>query len=294
MSAQSAVPASPASLVARELHAEVAYRRVAESLTGAGVEHVLLKGPHLATVAYPESWRRAYSDLDVLVRPSSTIRAVEALRRDGFGPALHDGESEQEWMATYDRALRAPNGWYVEVHSSLAPHRLYRVNSDELFRRAVPFLFGRTPALGLAPEDLLLHLTIHAAKSHYRAIEPKHVEDVRRVVDALEIDWMTYAQRAAAARCTAASWVMLTASGAWGAVDREAAARMAPSRARQRWIRRWLSPERFPMLNYPGLPRDLMRALLWPAMVDSWRPAAAAAGRLAATRVRRHLAGVGD
>ncbi len=38
-------------------------------------------------------------------------------------------------------------------------------------------------ATGLVAEDLLIHLVIHAAKGHFREIQPKHVRDVELLVE---------------------------------------------------------------------------------------------------------------
>jgi hypothetical protein len=50
-------------------------------------------------------------------------------------------------------------------------------------------------ARGLALEDLLLHLVVHAAKGYFRDIAPKHVQDVALLAALHTVFWATFLTR---------------------------------------------------------------------------------------------------
>lgn len=193
----------------------------------------------------------------------------------------------------YNRGLVSPHGWLVELHRAFSPYDLYPVDYEALFCRAVPFCFGQVAALGLAPEDLLLHLVIHAAKSQFRTIETKHVRDVALLVARQPIAWETFLRRAGEAGCRTAAWVLLSAAvNCDGApVPGEVLDRLRPSLARRWWLGRWLTWERFPLFRWNWLPRWLRWFAVTPALVNGFWHGVACALSFAALRMRNLLAG---
>lgn len=291
MTATAAVDAlgsAPAQAAARQLVAEATYRAVARVLGPLGIDHLLLKGPHLGALIYDEAWQRDYGDLDLLVREGQFQDAVSALLHGGFTLKEPPAGREATIAASYDRGMVSPHGWLVELHRALAPYGLYRVDYEGLFARAVPFRFGGVTARGLAVDDLLLHLVIHAAKSKFRTIEPKHVRDVALLVARQSIEWGTFLTRAGEAGCRTAAWVLLSAAvriqGA--AVPDGVLRRLRPSLVCRWWLGRWLTWERFPLFRWPWLPVWLSRLMVAPAIFDGFWHGTACALRYAWVRIR--------
>jgi len=224
----------------------------------------------------------------VLVRPGQFQDALAALLDNGFSLKASPAGREATITSTYDRGLVSPHGWLVELHRAFSPYDLYPVDYEALFCRAVPFRFGQVTALGLAPEDLLLNLVIHAAKSQFFAIEPKHVRDVALLVARQPIAWETFLRRVGAAGCRTAAWVLLSAAvNCDGApVPGEVLDRLRPSLARRWWLGRWLTWERYPLFRWPWLPLWLSRLMVVPALVDGFWHGMASGLRFAAVRVR--------
>src|SRR4029453_11246074 len=55
----------------------------------------------------------------------------------------------------------------IEIHWGLTPpHLSTTVDLEGIFRRAAPLSIEGESALAMSPEDLLLHLCVHAAGSH--------------------------------------------------------------------------------------------------------------------------------
>lgn len=280
---------SPAVRVtASQLVAEAVYQLVTRVLAVRGIGHLLLKGPHLGAIAYAEPWQRDYGDLDVLVRPGDFHNALAALADGGFSLPAPPAGREATIGAYYNRGLLAPHGWLVELHRAFSGYELFRIDYDALFARAVPFRFGQTEARGLALEDLLLHLVVHAAKSHFRGIAPKHVQDVALLAALHTVSWAIFLTRAEEAGGRTASWVLLSAAvrihGA--AVPEDVLRRLRPARARRWWLGLWLTWERFPLFRWQHLPVWLGRLLVAPAIVDRLRDGVASGLRFAKLRVR--------
>ena len=57
---------------------------ISRALTRAGVAHVTIKGPALAAWLYASAARRAFTDLDVIVRPDQLEPALAALETRGY------------------------------------------------------------------------------------------------------------------------------------------------------------------------------------------------------------------
>jgi len=280
--------ASAVRVMAGHLAAEAAYRIIHRVLGARGIDHLLLKGPHLGVIVYDEVWERDYGDLDVLVRPGQFQDALLALFDNGFSLKAGTAGREATIACSYNRGLVSPLGWLVELHRAFCAYDLYPVDYEALFSRAVPFRFGQVAALGLAPEDLLLHLVIHAAKSQFRTLEPKHVRDVTLLVTRQPIQWETFLMRAREAGCRTAAWVLLSAAVEIhdAQVPDVVLRRLRPSRVVRWWLGRWLTMERFPLFRWPWLPRWLGRLMVAPAIVDGFWHGMASGLRFAALRVR--------
>lgn len=271
-----------------QMVAEATYRSIAEVLARRGIDHLLLKGPHLGAIAYDEAWQRAYCDLDVLVRAGQFLEAAAALTAADFSLRTPPAGRGETIAVRYNWGFVAPSGMAIELHRQLSGYGLFPVDQEGLFDRAVEFPFGQTVARGLALEDLVVHLVIHAAKGHFRDMAAKHVEDVGRLTARQPVAWEVFLARAREARCRTAAWVLLSAArrihGA--AVPEEVLARLRPSLLRRCWLGAWLRRDRFPLFRFSGMPFGLGRALVGPALADRLWDAVTVGLRYLAVRVR--------
>jgi hypothetical protein len=177
--------------------------RILKSFEIAGVSVIPLKGAFLAEAVYGDIALRPMADLDLLVKPADLPRAVEALRQLGY-------ESEQPFDPVAQQSgfqdmppMRRPGGAMVELHWTLVtPLCGARIDAGELqgiWDRSAPATIAGVPSRALAPEDLLLHLCMHASVHHrFADVGLKSFVDMAEVVRhyAGALDWAASAERA--------------------------------------------------------------------------------------------------
>ena len=141
------------------------FRRVIQALGHAGIPVIALKGAMLSDWLYGNINLRQFSDLDLLVPPGKGLDAVSCLKEIGYQsnyPVLSD------FIATTDMVHFQPmvkNGVSVEIHIRLhSKAEDYHVNLPEMWLQAAKLQLHGVDAMGLCPEDLLLHLCIHLDK----------------------------------------------------------------------------------------------------------------------------------
>jgi hypothetical protein len=168
----------------------------------AGIDVVALKGAHLAELVYEEVALRPMADVDLLVRARDLRRATELLRSLGYA----SGEGERQHQDPIDENLhlepmRKPGGLLIELHYAIAiPERMKDPDVEGLWIRAKPARIGGAEALVLSPEDLLLHLCVHASLHHGFEVSLLHLCDIPAVVDHFQarLDWTAFWDRARA------------------------------------------------------------------------------------------------
>ncbi len=141
------------------------FSRVFNVLHENDLPFIALKGAHLAEGVYSDPALRIMTDLDILVREMDVSRAASLLIQIGYAP----------WDKTVDDPadhhippLVKSGTVPVEIHWGL--HRVKvpaRANILGLWERAVPAKLGSGKALVLSVEDLLLHLSLHAAQHNF-------------------------------------------------------------------------------------------------------------------------------
>lgn len=127
------------------------------ALEGAGLRAVALKGAHLAPLVYGDLALRPMADLDLLVEDAAAAEA--ALR-----PLGYTSLPGEEWMAQRygHHTLRDAAGGILELHESIAALSARSLDHCALWARTERVSLAGVPALVLAPEDLLLHICLHA------------------------------------------------------------------------------------------------------------------------------------
>ena len=164
---------------ARALAVDAVTADVVEEFRAAGVRSILLKGPTVAALLYPEE-SRPYVDSDILVPPADVARAQEVLMRLGFeqGPVEIEPQLGLPHARTWSRA---GDGAMVDLHESIAgvgaaPGELW----EALQSVTEPTAVARVECAGLQPHAVALVVALHAAQ-HGGEVE-RPLEDLRRAI----------------------------------------------------------------------------------------------------------------
>jgi hypothetical protein len=146
---------------------------------------LLLKGAHLALAVYDSPAARVMGDVDCLVpldRIGEIAPMMEAL---GYEPRREfRPEADLDAQHHMPRFTNPATKVMVEVHWAITPsHRRHYVDVRELWERAVRLrLPGGAEVLGLAVEDLLLHLCMHATLQHQLMTGLRPLCDITQVI----------------------------------------------------------------------------------------------------------------
>lgn len=143
---------------------------VIRTLHVAGISAILLKGLHLAEQVYPDVSMRTMGDIDLLLHRSDLDLAFRLLKNSGFIPhKMHKTEDEVK-QHHHLPVLSKPDSSPLELHWNIASPLLpLNIDLDGLWQRAQPCDIEGVPALTLAPEDLLLHLSLHLFQDNLAA-----------------------------------------------------------------------------------------------------------------------------
>ncbi len=177
----------------RNLFLFAEFRTIAEALQARNIPVIVLKGMHLAAAVYGEIGMREMDDIDILVPRDRLQAAADALTEIGY--ASKEPLDVTFWAQKQHHLprLRNESNTVVEVHWNVTwPSDSYALSDLEgLWERAQPLIIAGCQALGLAPEDLLLHLCIHASFQHmfYTGLRPVCDLDATVRCYAAEMDW---------------------------------------------------------------------------------------------------------
>jgi len=165
--------------------------RILDCLESHGIAAIPYKGPVLAEAIYGNLALREFSDLDLLVLRRDFLRAKEAMRELGFTPGwrLSDTEERAYLRSGYECAFDGPAGRnLLELQWGIVP-AFYAVDFDfqGFFDRASRFDLGNRIVKTLAPEDLLLSLSVHAAKHAW--IRLCWLRDLAGIVQSPVLNW---------------------------------------------------------------------------------------------------------
>src|SRR5438132_377800 len=143
-------------------------RKIVKGCARAGIRVLVLKGAAIAERVYGNIALCPMQDLDILVGRSDLDATDRLLREMGYVP--DEGDHSATWYRDHHHHLSPyvrPDGCArVEVHHHiLPPPASVRIPIEDLWRRAGPLAAGGE-ALGLCPEDLLLHLCLHVSLQH--------------------------------------------------------------------------------------------------------------------------------
>jgi hypothetical protein len=257
-------------IAAQQLRAEVTFKKTSEILAAAGIDVLLLKGPHLGSTIYDAPKDRLYGDLDILVQPADFEKAAALLLDNGFTPFAYDTFSPEIQRDFKHWEFRSPWGVLVELHRWLSGHDRYPVDSAGLFARAEKFAFGETQALGLGLEDLLLHLCLHMGASFFFVIEPKHVLDIALLTQKRQLQWDVIVKRCVQFRLRTIVYYALRAAREQhqAEIPEMVFTRLCPGWLRRKWLDRYLRPGTYPIYRFPKQRLSQIKARLLLPLID--------------------------
>ena len=126
---------------------------------------IVLKGAHLAELVYGNRALRFMGDLDLLVRKDDLMRVDALLLEMGCTPTVNNrivGKDNNEFV--YIMPKRDVS---LEIHWSILSSMFpFTIDTDGQWERSRPVLIAGVDAAVLCPEDLLLHLCLHAGYTH--------------------------------------------------------------------------------------------------------------------------------
>jgi hypothetical protein len=164
--------------------------KVLEILRRDSIPVILLKGAHLAELVYGNRALRFVGDMDLLVKKDDLIRVDALLLEMGCTPIDHkrivckNNNTFAYVMPKRDVTLDI----HWSILSSMFP---FSIDTDGQWERSRPAVIAGVDAAVLCPEDLLLHLCLHAGCGH--GFEPglKLFCDVSEVLQHDEggVDW---------------------------------------------------------------------------------------------------------
>jgi hypothetical protein len=169
--------------------------RVLDNLDSLGIEVMPYKGVVLSQTLYGDMALRQSGDMDLLVHASDLPRAKKKVCELGYKPHLTLSEAAERayvrsgYECTFDHAGGRN---LLELQWALQPN-FYSVDFDVsgVFRRAVTVSVAGRQAKTPSPEDLLLILSLHAAKHVWgRLIWLCDIAQITKRPD-LNWDWIT-------------------------------------------------------------------------------------------------------
>jgi Uncharacterised nucleotidyltransferase len=165
--------------------------RIVDRLEGLGIDAVPYKGVVMSEVYYGDMALRQSGDMDLFVRKSDVGRVKDALRDLEYTTRLviPDEVLEDYIAAGYEWTFDSPAGLnLLELQWALQP-RFYAVDfdMDGLFERAVKVTVAGHSVKTPAPEDLLLVLSVHAAKHVWGRLI--WLCDIAQILKRENLDW---------------------------------------------------------------------------------------------------------
>lgn len=169
------------------------FSNVINTLQRADIEVIALKGLYLSEHLYHEIGLRQFSDIDVLIRPDKTLKAVEILQALGYKykqvvPVSDFIRQKSDYVHLPPMIL---NGVSIELHVKL--HRggeKYNVNIDRVFTTKIPASINGSEVYALDTMHQLIHIAVHAHK-HFEEgnVNFSSFMDLANLVDTIPDDF---------------------------------------------------------------------------------------------------------
>lgn len=140
---------------------------------------IALKGAYLAEFVYDHHALRYMNDLDLLVHENNLMKVDDLLLEMGCTPTDYHRTVDGNCEFVY---IMPKRDVCLEIHWRILPPQFpFPIDTDGQWRRSRPVTIAGVEAAVFCPEDLLLHLCLHAACTH--GFEP----GLRLFTDIIEI-----------------------------------------------------------------------------------------------------------
>jgi Uncharacterised nucleotidyltransferase len=164
----------------------------------ANIPVILLKGAHLGEFVYQNIGLRPMADLDLMVPKDRLIQSLQLAQKLGYQLSQPFNLEVELLLEHHLPVLIVSQNVCLEMHWGLVDADLpLTVDEEGLWQRALPVQVGKSQAWVLSPEDLILHLCVHAA---YQDTFTKHLRalvDINEVIFRNpELDWKQVRMRA--------------------------------------------------------------------------------------------------
>ncbi len=181
---------------------------IVAALEQAGIPVMVLKGAYLAAVVYQNLGLREMGDLDILVKKGDLEMARQTLLQFGYGNSAGETPSASYQHLPLLQKPGAVSG--VEMHWVILPETSpYRIDTDGLWQRARPYDILGATGRGMAVEDLVLHICLHAAYLHNMVFGLRPLCDLAEIIRHSPPDWELLAARADQWGCLRGMYLML-------------------------------------------------------------------------------------
>lgn len=152
-----------------QFHSALMYRWITEvtsALSDAGINSMMLKGPALAHLVYPDENLRTFGDLDLMIRECDMMQAHAVLGQSGFIPEVDIAAVPAKlthWCTTYElRYTDRTRGFLLEMHyDDLLNAGLRSRDRDGYWARSRIVTVQDCEIATLSLEDHLVHLCCH-------------------------------------------------------------------------------------------------------------------------------------
>jgi hypothetical protein len=171
-------------------------RTLLRRLRSDGIPVMVLKGAYLAEVVYEDVTLRPMGDVDLMVPRADLPGAhAAALSMGRVGQKPEDAESR---LAGSGRPWLTPVVCIDLCWTFDVPGGRSRLDTAGLWDRARPATIAGVDVLALSPEDLLLHLCLHAAHRHGLGFGLLPFCDIAETTRRFrgDIDWVQVVERA--------------------------------------------------------------------------------------------------
>lgn len=237
-----------------------ALSQIGRAFDEAGLSWVVMKGPVVAALLYPDVGDRSYSDLDLILDRRCFPQAMRILEELGYEHAIHNWALAEEMLAgqvgMMSPMLHIDLHWHL--HYSREDRRPFAIDPEAMLGRSRRVVVSGVNVPTLDPVDTLLTLAFHAARSDGHRL--LWLKDVERAVAVDEPDLDELVRRCRMYRCAPSVGLILgraravldaeipdeiidaTTPRVLRAVERVAAALVHPVQLHERdTVTRWLT-----------------------------------------------------
>jgi len=139
-------------------------KQILKSFSEAQIKVILLKGVALAETVYPDIALRPFGDIDLLIHKKDLYKLNPKLLQIGY-ELSEPSDEEIEFRAI---KLVKKGEIILEIHWHLfaSPYSKY-IDIDEFWKNTVTINIEGLDAFVLSPENLLIHLCLHASIHNY-------------------------------------------------------------------------------------------------------------------------------